>query len=624
MRYWSRLKSLLLGFHVTVQTLGGYRATLRKILQIWRDQGWKVLRNGIRKKIGGYKFWLKLHDPCDELRMARLKLSIDYWTSQPLISVVMPVFNPPIEFLEAAVESVRAQIYDNWQLCIADDASTDPQVRATLEKYAQLDSRIEVVFRQRNGHISVTSNSAIQIARGTYVVMLDHDDLLTPHALFWMVEVLQRIPNARLIYSDEDKIDILGRRSNPYFKSDFNYDLLLSQNMVTHLVMYEKSLLNQLGGFRVGFEGAQDHDLVLRAVELITPMQVVHVPRVLYHWRMHSASTAQDITAKPYALNAATQAIQEHLDRVGSSARVEVLPHLSMFRVRYSLPETTPLVSIIIPTRNAHFLVQQCIDSIRCNSSYSSYEIILVDNGSDDPLALNYFARLALEDVRVLRDERRFNYAALNNLAVKQAHGEVLLLLNNDTEVINSDWLEEMVSHAVRPGVGAVGAKLLYPNGLVQHAGVVLGIGDCAGHVHKGQLQHAPGYFSRSALTQNFSAVTGACLAVMRSKYLEVGGLDETNLAVAFNDVDFCLRLGEIGYRNVWTPFAQLYHHESATRGYEDNPEKLARFETEVDYMQKRWGHLLFNDPYYNPNLSLEHEDWRVAYPPRVPLFPWA
>lgn len=629
MSWWQRLYVSLRGFHVTVQSLGGYGATLAKVLRVWREKGWQAVRHSSRQRMEdysalSYELWWKTHDPCDESHLARLKLFMPLWRHRPLVSVVMPVFNPPIDCLEAAIESVRAQIYEHWQLCIADDASTQPEVRACLEKYAQLDSRIQVVFRPRNGHISAASNSAIQIARGAYVAMFDHDDLLTPHALFWMVEALQRVPQARLVYSDEDKVDDQGRRSNPYFKSDLNYDLLLSQNMVTHLAMYETALLNRLGGFREGFEGAQDHDLVLRAIEQLTPDQVVHVPRVLYHWRMHAASTAQDMAAKPYAVTAAVHAIQDHLDRTQASARVEVIPALNMYRVRYALPQPAPLVSIIIPTRNAHDLVRQCLESIRRISTYTAYEILLVDNDSDDPAALQYFGQLATEGVRVLRDERPFNYSALNNLAVEQARGDVLVLLNNDIEVITPDWLEELVSHAIRPGVGAVGAKLLYPNDLVQHAGVVLGIGRCAGHVHKGQLRDGAGYFSRAVLTQNFSAVTGACLAVLRRKYLAVGGLDAQHLAVAFNDVDFCLRLGEQGYRHVWTPFAQLYHHESATRGYEDNPEKRARFEAEGNYMRERWGDRLFNDPCYTPNLTLDHEDWRLSHRPRVSLLPTA
>jgi GT2 family glycosyltransferase len=394
--------------------------------------------------------------------------------------------------------------------------------------------------------------------------------------------------------------------------------------MVTHLAVYRTDLVREIGGCRLGFEGSQDYDLMLRIIDRSSDAQIIHVPRVLYHWRIHAQSTAGGHTAKPYALHAAKRAIEEHLQRNGVRAGVQPQLAYGTCRVEFAVPTPPPLATIIIPTRNAHELVKTCVESIRAKTDYPNYEILLIDNGSDVPEALAYFQKLKNSGVRVLRDDRPFNYSALNNGAVADARGEVVVLMNNDIEVISPDWLSEMVSHACRHSVGAVGAKLLYPSDRVQHAGVVIGIGGCAGHVHKGLPAAHWGYFSRACVTQNFSAVTGACLAVRREHYLAVGGLNETDLKVAFNDIDFCLRLSERGLKTVFTPRALLYHHESATRGYEDNPEKIARFEREVAFFRDRWRALLYADPFYSPNLTLAHENMGLAYPPRVSRWPVA
>ncbi len=565
-----------------------------------------------------YIEWVRRYDTITDSDRAKIRDRIDRLREKPLISLVMPVFNPPLSMLNEAIESVVNQLYPNWELCIADDASTDKSIRSALKRWAQQDPRIKIVFRDVNGHISAASNSALDVANGAFIAFLDNDDLLSEHALFWIAQAIADHPEVALIYSDEDKIDESGSRSEPYFKSDWNADLFLSHNMICHLSAYRADLIRDVGGFREGYEGAQDYDLALRCIEKLEPRQIVHIPKVLYHWRSHAGSTAQGVNEKPYALVAGERALNDHFARIGTAARAEVLD-IGMYRTRYEVLEPAPLVSLIIPTRNSLQLIGQCVASILDRTTYQHYEIIVVDNGSDDPRVLEYFETLDTDDrVRVLRDDRPFNFSALNNFAAEHARGEYLGLLNDDVEVRSPHWLEEMVSLAQQPGVGAVGARLWYPDDTLQHGGVILGIGGIAGHSHKRLPEGQPGYFGRAQLIQCFSAVTAACLIVRKSLYEDVGGLDESNLKIAFNDVDFCLRLSEAGYRNVWTPYAELYHHESATRGHEDTPDKQRRFESEANYMRHRWGEALLNDPAYNPNLTLDHEDFSFAWPPRM------
>ena len=565
-----------------------------------------------------YAEWIRRYDMMTDEKRARMQERIKEMEKKPLISVVMPVYNPNLAWLEEAIDSVRRQVYTNWELCIADDASTDPRVRPLLEKYAKEDARIKVVFREVNGHISAASNSALELSEGEWIALLDQDDVLPEHALFWVADAINRNPEARLIYSDEDKIDESGNRTDPYFKPDWNPDLFLSQNYICHLGVYDAALVGEIGGFREGLEGAQDYDLALRCMERIEAKQIIHIPRILYHWRIHEGSTALAGGEKSYALLAGERALNEHLERRGVEAGAELLD-FGMYRVHYKLPKVLPLVSIIIPTRNGLELIGRCVRSIKTRTTYQNYEIIIIDNGSDDPETLEFFASISEDErVRVLRDSRPFNYSQLNNSAVKQARGEYILLMNNDIEVISPEWLSEMVSVAIQEGVGCVGARLWYPNDTLQHGGVIGGIGGVAGHAHKHLPRGEMGYFGRANLIQTFIGVTAACLLVHKSIYEEVGGLDEENLKVAFNDVDFCLKVRKAGYRNVWTPYAELYHHESATRGYEDTPEKMARFSREVLYMKEKWGETLMNDPAYNPNLTLDHEDFSLAWPPRI------
>lgn len=591
-------------------------------------QAWRVYRKAGRKGVmwelrrrarpgNDYAAWVQAHDTLSETQRNRIVERVAAMTSTPLISVAMPTYNPDPVWLRAAIESVRSQLYPHWELCIADDASPSQAVRDMLRQYSESDARIKVVFRPKNGHISVASNSALEVASGAWIALMDHDDLLAEHALFWVAECIGTHPDARLIYSDEDKIDELDQRSDPYFKPGWNIDLFRSHNMFSHLGVLATDLVREVGGFRQGMEGSQDWDLVLRCIERIDPCQVQHVPRVLYHWRVHAESTARSMNAKPYAAVAGERALNEHFERTGTRARAEYVGF--GYRARYALPDPAPLVSLIIPTRNALTLMRQCIESIVAKTLYPNYEIIIVDNGSDDAAALAYFAQLAARpNIRVLREDRAFNYSALNNTAVAQARGELVALVNNDIEVISPEWLSEMVSLAMQPGVGAVGARLWFPDETLQHGGVVLGIGSVAGHANKGLPRGLNGYAGRAALIQSFSAVTAACLVVRKALYDEVGGLDEVHLKVAFNDIDFCLRLREAGYRNLWTPYAELLHHESATRGDDVAPEKRARFEQETAYMRSRWADLMRHDPAYNPNLTVLSEDFGYAWPPRV------
>jgi GT2 family glycosyltransferase len=570
-----------------------------------------------------YARWIEQFDQFDDAKRATLCNAIDALPRRPLISIIVPTYNTDISLLQQMIDSVRAQIYPNWELCIADDASPNAAVRASLADNAARDTRIKVVFRKHNGHIAEASNSALALATGDYAALLDHDDVLPEHALYMVAKAINDYPNARLFYSDEDKLSPEGQRVSPYFKSDWNPELFLSQNLFSHLGVYETALVRQAGGFRKGFDGSQDHDLAMRCVEIAGNAAVHHIPHVLYHWRVIPGSTSASSSEKPYALDAGIRAIQDHLRRTGVAATAEqTASDISLMRVRYALP-SPPLVSIVIPTRDGVKLLRQCIESIFARSTYPNFQILIVDNGSVETETLQFFEELRTRhNVEILRDDRPFNFSALNNAGVARTDGEFVCLLNNDIEVISPDWLEELVSIAAQAGNGAVGACLWYPDDTLQHGGVMLGVGGIAGHIHTRLRRGAFGYFGRAVSTQNVSAVTAACLVVRRSIYDQVHGLDEA-LEVAFNDVDFCLRVREAGYRNVWTPHAELYHHESATRGPDLTPEKAQRFLREVQLMKNRWGKLLVHDPAYNPNLTLDasKHSFTLADTPRIGQF---
>ena len=561
-----------------------------------------------------YAEWLSRNeDPADGDGHDFLR-QISTMKKPPVISVVMPVHNTKAEWLREAIDSVRGQIYPHWQLCIADDASTAPHVRDILEHYRALDSRIQIIYRPEGGHISAASNSALGLAAGDFVALLDHDDVLSEHALYHVTAALLKDPDAMILYSDEDKLAEDGSRTEPHFKSDWNPDLFFSQNYICHLCVIRRSILEKIGGFRLGVEGSQDHDLLLRCLPNVRDSQILHIPRILYHWRIHPQSTAKSSGGKSYTTDAALKALEDHLARHAPQAKVEEGLVANTYRVRWPIPAPEPLVSLLIPTRDRRELIETAISSIREKSDYRNFEILILDNGSTDPDTLEYFARIPREDsrVRVVPYHHPFNYSAINNYGASQARGEVIGLINNDIEVISPGWLSEMVSHALRPEIGCVGAKLYYSNHTYQHCGVILGLGGVAGHSHKYFPPTHPGYFNRLLLIQNLSAVTAACLVLRKCVFEEVGGLDEKNLTVAFNDVDFCLKVREAGYRNLWTPYAELFHHESVSRGHEDSPEKVKRFQSEIHHMKEKWGDKLLWDPYYNENLTREREDFSL------------
>lgn len=578
--------------------------------ELWADYC-KLFERG--SQLVSYEDWIEHTEQPQVPSLAAQQAASAAWAWKPTLSVVIPTWNTDAAMLRACLDSVFAQGYPHWELCIADDASTMPHVRAILTEYAQRDARVKVDFRPANGHIVAASNSALALASGEFVVLLDHDDVLPAHALFAVAQALQERPTAQLIYSDEDKLDEEGKRCGPYFKPDFALDLLYSQNYFSHLGVYRRELVQAVGGFRAGYEGSQDYDLVLRCVARVTDHRdILHIPQVLYHWRMAEGSTARGQDQKSYASQAGLRALQDYFDSIGQDVTVsETYP--CIYRHQWTVPENPPLVSLIVPTRNGVELLRTCVESIRERTAYPNYEIIVVDNQSDCPQTLAYMAQLEQAGhARVLRYAQPFNYSAINNFAARHAAGSILGLVNNDVEVINPEWLTEMVSHAVRPDIGCVGAKLYYPDGTIQHAGVVCGMGGVAAHVQRHLPKDSPGYFGRLWLVYNPSAVTAAVMLVRKEVFDAVDGLDEEGLPVAFNDVDLCLKVQCAGYRNLWTPFAELYHHESVSRGSDETPEKRARFARECEVMRKRWGPQLAEDRNYNRNLALDRHDFSL------------
>jgi glycosyltransferase involved in cell wall biosynthesis len=565
-----------------------------------------------------YGQWVKLFDTLTDADREAIITRIDKLGYKPLISVLMPVYNVEEVWLRKAIDSVLDQLYPHWELCIADDCSTQTHVGKVLEEYARKDSRIKVAYRKTNGHISAASNSALDLATGEFIALLDNDDELPEQALYAVAEELNEHPRADLVYSDEDKIDQNGQRREPHFKPDWSPDYFYSCNMISHLGVYRASIVKKINGFREGFEGSQDYDLALRFIEQIPEEHIRHIPNVLYHWRAIAGSVALASEEKDYAHEAARRAIRSHLKRTQVKATVSE-GHGKFHQVSYPLPDPAPLTSLIIATRDRVELLSQTVDGLLNGTDYSPIEIIIVDNQSKNAATLKYLREVQQDErVKVVEYDAPFNYSALNNLGVRESSGEFIGLINNDIKVISPGWLGEMVSHAARRDIGAVGAKLLYHDDTVQHAGVILGVNGVAAHVHRFIPKEGPGYFNRARVIQNFSAVTGACMVMRREVFDEVGGLDEINLPVAFNDIDLCIRIRERGYRIVWTPYAELYHLESASRGRDDTLENAPRFRKEVEYMMHIWEQVLWKDPYYNPNLTLIREDFSLAVPPRV------
>ncbi len=544
-----------------------------------------------------YDRWIhEFEGPDNELIQLKLKALAE----QPLISVVMPVYNPVPAELTAAVESVLRQSYERWELCIADDCSDGAQVRGILSAFAAQENRVKVTYRPERGGISRASNTAWETATGAYVCFLDNDDTLAPHALAYVSEALTQNPGADLLYSDEDKIGAEGQRLDPFFKPDWSPDLLRSENYVCHLLVIAQDLARKTGLFDPAFDGSQDYDLVLRATE--QAKSVVHIPKILYHWRAGAASTASSIDNKHYAVDAAKRAIEMH-------HRVEAGLVAGRWRVRYAIPEGSR-VSIIIASGGRVDTLRTNLESIFGKTTYRDYEVVIADNSKGqeiERLVREFQATHANLRYRDARD-KPFNFSAINNAAARECDSPALLFLNDDTSVIAPEWLEAMLELTLRPEVGAVGAKLLYPNGAIQHAGVVMGIYDNCGHAFKGLDGAKPHYFDFTDVIRNVSAVTGACLMARASVFWQAGGFDEDVFAVAFNDVDFCLKLGSLGYQNLYTPHAVLYHHESLSKTSKD----LIPHPQEVAAMRVKWGKTIAHDPFYNPNLTRNSEDYSL------------
>ncbi len=567
---------------------------------------------------GPYARWVRLYDTLTETDRTQIRAHIDRLPQRPKFSVLMPLQDTSESCLRQAIESVCQQIYPDWELWVIGSNPGNSPVHSVLQAYQTEYAQIHTWLTPPSENLADTLNRVLDRVTGTWITLLDPKDVLPPHALYMAAVEINRHPDAELLYSDEDRIDDRGVRSDPDFKPDLDPDLMHGQNMIGRLVVYRTDRMRSVGGFRRTCEGALEWDLNLRILEQTTPDRVRHIPHVLYHRRTRP-DLSPDSTETLNMRTAQYRALCDHFDRTGLS--VKIIPVRGFFwRVRYPLPYPAPLTSIVIPTRNRRDLLQPCLESILQRSTYANYEIIVVDNGSDDPDTQAYLREIARNPrIRVLPYPHPFNYAAINNFAVMHARGDVICFLNNDMEVITPDWLEELVSHALRPEVGAVGAMLYYPDNTIQHAGVILGLGGVAGHIYHHHPRGWPGMRCRNWLTRNFSAVTGACLVMRRDVFLEVGGFDE-RWAVALNDVDLCLRIRARGYRIIWTPFAELYHHGGASRGAEsiDNP----RLQKEIAMLKERWGHILYTDPAHNPNLSLQQPWDALAFPPRVGK-PW-
>ena len=597
--------------------------------RVVRHQSWskREFRDALSKqlstsKISDYETYLKEVEPALRAKKKDVETWLRLNPDAPTISIAVPTYNCRAEHLEACIESVLSQHFPHWELCICDDQSTDDHVRKILEDYKSRDKRIKIKLREKNGHICKASNDALSLATGDFVALLDHDDLLAPDALYWVARTIQTHPFANLIYSDEDKIDEDGNRKEPHFKPSFNIDLLLGYNFISHLGVYRKALLDEIEGFRPGFEGSQDHDLALRVILESSPDQIVHIPRVLYHWRIHPESTASNPNSKDYTTERGLKAVQHYLDiqcQRGGTKAIASRQAANRFRCAWQLPENEPSVDLIIPTRDKADILELAVRSILEKTTYSNYVITIVDNGSTEEKTKQLFDSLTdgyPSKIKILPYHHEFNYSAINNFAAKQSKADIIGLVNNDVEVISNEWLKEMVSHACRTDVGCVGAKLFYSNDTIQHGGVVTGIGGVAGHAHKYFPKQSSGYVDRLQVTQQMAAVTAACLLVRRSIFNEVGGLNEQDLRIAFNDIDFCIRVHSRGYRNIFTPYAQLYHHESISRGAENTKAKQERFQKEVLFMVNQHGdpkkNRLPTDPFYSPNLSQVHENFSI------------
>lgn len=586
---------------------------IKQFISTVKRNGWSVAINKARghiNKMDMQEHTGKIYNYIEPNLTQEIQHKIEVLPKQPFISIIMPVYNVDPKWLDLAIKSIETQWYKNWELCIADDKSTNQKTIKYLKNIKN--PKIKIKFLEKNLNISGASNAALELATGEYIALMDNDDEITPDAFYEVVKVINE-KDAEFIYSDEDKLEMDGTFSDPHFKPDFAPDMFLSQNYISHLGVIKKSLIEKVGGFTIGLEGAQDYDLYLKVFEHTT--KIYHIQKVLYHWRKIPGSTAAEFSDKSYAQDAGVKALENAIKRRGLEALACNGKYPGTYRVQYRIIQN-PLVSIVIPFKDKPELLTMCIESILSKSTYNHFEVIGISNNSQEEATFDEMKRLEKLDSRVKFYEYNvpFNYSKINNYAVENfVKGSHVILLNNDIEIITPEWIEAMLEHSQRKEVGCVGAKLYYPNDTIQHAGVIIGVGGVAGHSHKYMYKEIPGYFSRLHLIQNLSSITAACLMIKTSLYKELNGLNENELKVAFNDVDFCLRIQEKGYLNIFTPYCEAYHHESISRGHEDSDEKIARFNGEGEYMKMRHQEILKNgDPYYNPSLTLDREDFSL------------
>lgn len=582
----------------------------KKNMAYIKEHGVGDFINHVRRELepvyGDYNIWQKEHrTPARELKKQR-NHSFSY---RPLISIVIPLYNTPPEYLKVMMDSLLGQTYDKFEICLA-DGSSDLNVKAFLEKQYKGEKRIHYRKLLKNTGISGNTNEALAMALGDYIMLADHDDMVAPDALYEMVKLLNEEPDLDIIYTDEDKVSMDGKKYyGPNFKSDFNIDLLRSVNYICHIFLVRREIARKIGGFQSEYDGAQDYDFILRCVEQTN--RIGHIPKALYHWRAHPDSTAGNPQSKQYAIDAGRKALTEHYKRLGIRAQVENTEIFGVYRTVYEV-EGKPKVSVIILNKDHRDDLEKCVVSIIEKTTYDNYEILIIENNSEEEETFRYYEELEgryPETVRVITWEGSFNYASINNFGADHAKGEYLILLNNDIEVIAPGWMEEMLGCCQRSDVGIVGAKLFYPDDTIQHAGVVIGMGGIAGHILCRADGKEYGYNARLVTMQDISAVTAACLMISREDFAKVEGFDE-RYTVAFNDIDLCLKVRELGRLVVFNPYVTLYHYESKSRGLEDTPEKLERFRKEVEYFQQKWKGLLEKgDPYYNVNLTLTEGD---------------
>ncbi len=596
----------------------GLDVIIKKSVLYLRRKGWKQFTRRVSDELLGsdsisYERWRRKYGTTKQELDRQRQTEFPY---MPLISIVVPLYRTPEKFLDELIQSVKQQTYRNWELVLSDGSGAQSPLTGLLDRYAKEDSRIRVLHNETQLRIAQNTNAAIEAASGEFIAFGDHDDLFAPDALFECVRLINEHRDAELIYSDEDKVDGAGKKYfQPHFKSDYNPDLLCSMNYFCHLVVVSTDLQRRTGLLDPAYDGAQDYDFVLRCTEQTEPEHIYHIPKILYHWRTHRDSTAENPESKQYAFTAGCRAIQAHYDRIGIPAVVREGQYPGLYDSEYEI-QGDPLISILIPNKDHLADLETCIRSIEEKSDYRNYEFIVIENNSTESETFAGYERLQRENpkIKVVYYKGDFNFSDINNFGAQHASGDYYLLLNNDTEMLRADGLRQLLGYCQRPDVGIVGAQLYYSDDTIQHAGVVLGFGGIAGHAFIGEKRGSNGYFSRIICAQDYSAVTAACMMVRASVYREVGGLT-TELRVAFNDIDFCMKVREAGYLVVYNPQAELYHYESKSRGLENTQEKIERFNGETAQFLARWGdQVKAGDPYYNPNLSLDKADFSLKY----------